>query len=334
MEVDVEDLSSVFRSLREFVISEDNITIGTNTTQTSHFNVPEIDRLISGSDSPVLEIVSSPPTQHPSGAGKTSLLYFMIAHAILPPTFRAVSVGGQGVAVVLFDPLHHFSILRLAETMLSLVNSQLLSTDLEINEPLRVDVKIMVKAALQHLHIFYPKSWPSLLATLDSLPDYLLNQTTPHKSMHHRIQSIVLEDIDAFIWSIRNTNTSSVSMSSNTLAMASTQLITRLTKLIKLFSCGAVLTSQSTSQSSYRPALPTSWPQGTSVTRLAIRRVDVPKFAPAISVEEAEKERPQRWEVVSRGRFECWKVGAGARDGEGFAFRVGKAIEVERGGRG
>ena len=78
--------------------------------------------------------------------------------------------------------------------------------------------------------------------------------------------------------------------------------------------------------------MPTPWPQGSPVTRLAVRRVDVVKFAPGISVEDAEKERVQRWEVVSRGRFECWRVGVGARDGEGFVFRVGKGIEMERDG--
>lgn len=55
------------------------------------------------------------------------------------------------------------------------------------------------------------------------------------------------------------------------------------------------------------------------------------QFAPALSVEEAEAERAQRWDVVSRGRFEVWKVGVGVRDGEGFVFRVGAGgVEVER----
>lgn len=73
------------------------------------------------------------------------------------------------------------------------------------------------------------------------------------------------------------------------------------------------------------------------MTRLAVRRVEVLKFAPEISVEQAEGEKGQRWEVVKRGRFECWKVGAGIggrdREGAGFVFRVGDAgIEVERDG--
>jgi hypothetical protein len=59
-----------------------------------------------------------------------------------------------------------------------------------------------------------------------------------------------------------------------------------------------------------------------STTRLAVKRVDVLKFAPALCVEEAELESSQRWEVVKRARFECWKVGIGVRDGEGFVFRI------------
>lgn len=68
-----------------------------------------------------------------------------------------------------------------------------------------------------------------------------------------------------------------------------------------------------------------------AVTRLAVRRVGVVKFKPQVSVEEAEAERAQRWDVVRRGRFECWKVGVGSKDGEGFVFRVGeKGVDVER----
>ena len=74
-----------------------------------------------------------------------------------------------------------------------------------------------------------------------------------------------------------------------------------------------------------------------SVTRLAVRRVEVLKFAPEMSVEQAEAERGQRWDVVQRARFECWKVGAGAWEGrgEGIVFRVGTCgVEVEgEGGR-
>jgi len=61
--------------------------------------------------------------------------------------------------------------------------------------------------------------------------------------------------------------------------------------------------------------------------------VEVLRFAPEMSIEQAEAERGQRWEVVKRGRFECWRVGAGGGDGvgDGFVFRVGMhGVEMER----
>ena len=61
------------------------------------------------------------------------------------------------------------------------------------------------------------------------------------------------------------------------------------------------------------------------------------KFPVGVGVEEGEMEREQRWDVVGRGRFECWKQGPGG-DGEGFVFRVGRrGVEIEgegEGGRG
>jgi len=186
------------------------------------------------------------------------------------------------------------------------------------------DIISAIKTALQHVHIFRPQSWECLIASLHTLPSHLFDKEK-HKSINRRIHSIILEDMDAFTWDLRNATNAST-----TLSTASTHLTSSLSKLSSLFSCATILTSRSTTPSTYRPLVPTSWPQGTPVTRLAVRRVEVLKFAAAISMEEAEAERLQRWEVVKKGRFECWKVGAGARgEGEGFVFRVGGKGRVE-----
>jgi hypothetical protein len=64
-----------------------------------------------------------------------------------------------------------------------------------------------------------------------------------------------------------------------------------------------------------------------------VRRVEVLKFPPVISVQEGEAERQRRWDVVQRARFECWKVGLNMRDGKGFVFRVGeRCVEIEQDG--
>jgi hypothetical protein len=293
-----------------------------------YFNIPSLDHFLSSPGPPTLEFISPPSTHHPSGAGKTSLLYLIIAYAVLPSSLYSISVGGHDAATILLDPLHHFSASRLASVMFSLLSSKLRTRGRSIDETAKQTMKEVVQRSLIHVHIFRPQSWGALLSTLKSLPDYLFDATR-HKSMHRRIHSTILEDVDAFVWSIRNNP--STTTSSNPLATASTQLTTQLSKLAVLLSCATITTSYSSSNSPtiFRPHLPTAWPQGTQITRLAVSRVEVLRFAPAVSIEEAEAERQQRWEVVNRGQFECWKVGPGVRDGEGFVFRVAQGVEVE-----
>ncbi|KAH7082335.1 hypothetical protein FB567DRAFT_605697 [Paraphoma chrysanthemicola] len=277
---------------------------------------------------PIVELVSAPLAYHPSGDGKTSLMYLIIAHATLSREFSsAVSLGGHEAAVVLFDPLHHFSVPRLAQTLLQLIVSKI---GADIDQATKSDIRSIVARSLLHVHIFRPQSWPSLLTTLRTLPDYLFDKSR-HKSIHRRVHSIIMDDIDAFVWSIRNSKPPDPAATSNTaLATASTNLTSTLQQLNTLLSCATILTSQSTSPSSFRPALPISWPQGLTVTRLAVRRVEVLKFAPAISVEEAEAEKAKRWEVVQTGRFECFKVGVGVGVNEGFVFRAAQGgVDVE-----
>jgi hypothetical protein len=309
-------------SSRILLILNSNET-GSNT----FFGIPELDNLFPSSIPPVLELVSPPAAHHPSGAGKTSLLYLIIAHAILPSTFSSIPLSGQNTAIILFDPLHHFSVPRLAQVMLNIIVTAFSGASKDINNP---DVKSLIATSLLHVHIFRPQSWSSLLTTLKSLPEYLFDSTR-HKSIHRHVHSVILEDIDAFVWSIRNSTSASTLNSKSSLTAASAMLTSSLHSLTTTFSAGIVTTSLSTTPNSFRPAIPMSWPKRMNTTRLAVRRVEVLKFAPALSVEEAEAERGQRWDVVCRGRFEVRKVGVGVRDGEGFVFRVkDKGVEMER----
>jgi hypothetical protein len=210
-----------------------------------------------------------------------------------------------------------------------------------------LDPATLIKESLPHLHIFRPQSWPSLLATLRSLPDYLFAGN--HKSKHRAVHALVLDDIDAFTWQMRATPTSTTTTTSssttipdvnavastdtnataNPLTAASAQLTAQITRLSSLLSCATILASQSVSPAIFRPALPVVWPAGVAVTRLGVKRVEVGRFRAGISVEEAEAEREARWDVVRRGRFECWRVGVDA----GFVFRVSEGgVEVERAG--
>lgn len=282
---------------------------------------------------PILEFISPPHTHHPSGSGKTHLIYLLITLTILPRNFNSILLDGQNSAIVLFDPLSHFSVPRLAAIMLSYIIRKYKEEGRALDDESKRNISVLVKRSLVHVHIFRPQSWDSVLATLRGLPEYLFDARR-HSSIDRRIHSIILEDIDAFAFHIRyaSTNSStSANTKANPLATASAKLTLQLERLSTLLSCALILTSHSVTPTGFRPALPNLWPSSMQVTRLALRRVEVLKFAPGLSIEEAEVERAQRWEVVARGRFECWKVGSGIKDWEGFTFRIRKNdVEVER----
>ncbi|KAL6709360.1 hypothetical protein ACN47E_001767 [Coniothyrium glycines] len=332
-EVEVEGLSEIFKALREMEDRKGRITENdTARTPRNIFGIKELDALIQNEEPSIVELVSPPPTHHFSGAGKTSLLYLLIAHAILPPTFSSnIPLPGLDTAIILFDPLSHFSVTRLTTILLATLKSA--SATANHSLPPAHDLTAIIHRSLQHVHIFRPSSWPSLLATLKTLPDTHLFSFAAHKSAHKRIHSLILDDADAFLPTIRSSTASSSSAAATSssatsnLTNASTLLTHHLRNLTTLLSCTAILTSSSVSPGLFRPGLPLSWPVGSHVTRLAVRRVDVVPFAPQSSVEEAERERAQRWEVVARRRFECWKVGGsgGQEGGEGFVFWVGEA---------
>lgn len=63
-----------------------------------------------------------------------------------------------------------------------------------------------------------------------------------------------------------------------------------------------------------RPAMPT-WGRDVGETRVVLRKVEVKKFGAGSSVEEMEKEKGERWGVVSGGWCEGWRVGGGVQEG-------------------
>lgn len=283
---------------------------------------------------PILEFISPPITHTPSGSGKTSLIYLITALSILPPSISSVSLDGQNAAVVVLDPLSHFNVSRLAEVCISLILSKI--TDLVHRKSMKTQIKEVVKNALIHVHIFCPTSWEEMIDSLKGMPEYLFDGTR-HQSMQRRVRNIVVEDVDAFYWDIRSAPSTH---STSPLTTASARLTHALLSLSSQLSAAIVLSSHSGASSPklFRAPIPlsTSWPSHVQVTRLAVRRVEVLRFAPEISVEEAERERGQRWGVVKRGRFECRKVsGVGdvknkENDGGGFVFRVREGVEVEK----
>ncbi|KAJ4399644.1 hypothetical protein N0V91_009296 [Didymella pomorum] len=314
---------------------------GGATPDTTPFSIPELDSLVPKSLPTILELVSPAPTHHPSGAGKTSLLYLIIAHAILPAKHPSIpSLNGRESTVILFDPLRHFSVPRLATVILHILTTLLGVPLPTLSASVKTTILTLTSLSLDHVHIFHPSSWASTIATLRSLPTYLFDSTR-HKSAHRRVHSLILEDMDAFTWSLRSSYSASRPSpapigreTTNPLSAPSKDLTTELVQLRTLLQCHVVLTSPSILPNLFRPPFPTAWPTGAAVVRLGVRRVEVVRFAPEMGVEQALAEGGQRWEVVQRGRFEVRRVGGSlGGEGEGFVFRVGaQGVEVEREG--
>ncbi|KAF1924587.1 uncharacterized protein M421DRAFT_23567, partial [Didymella exigua CBS 183.55] len=179
-------------------VEVEGLSADSDATNNTPFSIPELDALVSNSSPTILELLSPTPTHHPSGAGKTSLLYLIIAHAILPPTFDSIpNLNGQDAAIILFDPLRHFSVSRLAIVTLDLLATKLGAPIATLSSTVQASLLTLTHSSLSHVHIFHPTSWPSLLATLRATPAYLFASPS-HKSTRRRLHSLILEDIDAF----------------------------------------------------------------------------------------------------------------------------------------
>ncbi|KAF2175679.1 hypothetical protein K469DRAFT_609921, partial [Zopfia rhizophila CBS 207.26] len=263
------------------------------------------------------------------GSGKTHLLYLITSFAILPSRFHGTEIGGKNAAIVVLDPLSHFDVERLAQITIHHIICKLNAAGRwqEGDEATQKEIKELLEMSLKHIHIFRPQSHVSLVATLEELKEYLFNDKA-HHSIHRPIHSIILDPADAFYWPLRASSLPSTSSKPSPSVTAEyTKLATHLIRLSRILSCAILLTTSSISPAQpFRSIIPPSF----SDVRLALRRVRISRFSPALSVEEAERERDKMGEVVSRGRFECWKVGQG-RHGEKVEFRItGWGVNMEQ----
>ncbi|KAF7164143.1 hypothetical protein CNMCM5623_008833 [Aspergillus felis] len=154
---------------------------------------------------PVIEISSVS-----SAAGKTHLLYYLTAIAVLPSTINGVRVDGRASAVVFIDADGRFDAERLRTVAWGLIDKKLKahsgtgsgeSPEGLILPPLldTEELESIIAAALQHVHVFRPQSSASLLATLESLQAYLLD-VSRHYSSHRPLHAIFIDSATAFFW--------------------------------------------------------------------------------------------------------------------------------------
>lgn len=219
-----------------------------------------------------------------------------------------------------------------------------------------------VKDGLSHVHVFQPQSSAQLLATFNSLPEYLLSRDR-HHSQQRQLGLVILDSATAFYWADRADAEVARLSDPGATAPPSTayQTISHLKELEQIFSCTIIFTTDASLRRKNRsqpdsdarttadsPLPPQNenvfqdpWTNFATVT-LDLHRVSVPQYTQEMTIEECARDQPRRLEAVQWGRHRAQVLWAGTeRDclredvrklqrEEGFGFRVtGLGVEIE-----
>lgn len=247
----------------------------------------------------VLELTSSLPA-----CGKTNLLYYITALAVLPG-----SHGGQGRTAVWLDTDGRFSATRLREVALGVISSSPAGED---------DTKGLLGEALSHIHVFRPRSSQQLLDTLDLLPSYLLNPAA-HLSIRKRLGLLILDTATAFYWQDRFDSEIARFLHPDKPSdkpSRAAETIKRLKKMQKEFECAVAYSTSSAFAAADKPAhlsaLDTAAPEeprsvspwtASATLTLILSRLHVPRFSSQMSLEECLRDQGKRQDAVGRGGF-------------------------------
>ena len=286
------------------------------------------------------------------------MLYQIISISLLPAKHEDVLINGKGNAVVLLDLSGRFSVLRLHHVMRNHIFSSCSDTASALPEQ---EISLLVSNSFNHLHIFHPQSSSSLLATLASLPSFLISSPSSHFSANRPLGLLAINELSAFLWQDRLEADEEADLPASNHAEKANNalfleryrnLISSLRHIQHLFSCTIVATNWGLSpvtsvagHPALRPHLPSVWNNFCSV-KVVVERDRVSKFGPGLSAEEAKKEGVQRWEAVEKSGFSGWinwwaseglreEVREGIRylKGEGrFSFKVtrdGVMVDVD-----
>ncbi|TKA30649.1 hypothetical protein B0A50_02369 [Salinomyces thailandicus] len=294
---------------------------------TPPFNLPALDRLLPtrSPQPPLLELTSAGPSP---GAGKTHLLYHLLALAVLPS-----ANGGKGGCAVIIDTDGTFSVERLAQQLrlLLLLPSKPedpASTTASATEPAPHDeneATAKILAALSHIHLFRPQTPASTLATLQNLPTYLLTSKT-HLSHDRPLTLLALDSLPRSQTTPKANNNDNNNNPTFLPTPPPQTYLTTLTTLSNTFATPSVYTTRTTTTTT-TTTTPKTRPEPLT---LKLRRKAVRKFPQGVSVRAALRECGQRAQIVGEGVFEVSVViGGGQRgggrgvEGERFGFRVG-----------
>ena len=291
-------------------------------------------------------------------SGKTQLLYLAVASTLLPADFEAESPSRNGGAVIWLDSDGRFSILRLRQVILQLINQRHERTD-RTSSPMQVEAaQNLCKSSLQHLHIFQPQSSDSLISTINSLPSYLFNPSLHHSSSRP-LRLLALSNLSAFLGSDRldtadnDSTVPSAQFHNSHFTQRYTNLVASLRDIQETFDCTVIATNWSLSPVqktanglSARPHLPNVW-NNFCTLKLLVKRNGKSKFGAGISAEEAAvivQEAAKGGKADKQTSFSChvnywgcedWPNGVlkglqDLRNGGSFSFAVdGNGVRVE-----
>ncbi|KAJ6082840.1 hypothetical protein N7467_006975 [Penicillium canescens] len=313
---------------------------------------------------PVVEISSSL-----SASGKSQLLYYLTALAILPRNHGGLPLGGRESAVIFIDTDNRFDAERLRVVARGIILQQHLQSDPDARDQpagatLGHELESLLVSSLQHVHVFRPQSSSALLATLHSLDTYLFDLSR-HRSASRALQMIAIDSATAFIWQDRlrdeiarieeigrpraEVDRERERNQSFHLSDLYVELAMVLKRLQGLFQCAIVFTTISgtraapSSDGQSGPGLydwPQSWtpalrpalpaPWGTFPTlRLIVHRSSVRPFPPSMAPQAAIKDAHLRQSVVHQGKISVCVNAWGRVE---WPRQVVEAIEANNGG--
>ncbi|RAH40636.1 uncharacterized protein BO95DRAFT_457218 [Aspergillus brunneoviolaceus CBS 621.78] len=290
---------------------------------------------------PVLEISSTS-----SAAGKTNLLYYITALAVLPAEINGFKIGGHDSAVVFMDTDGRFNAERLRSVLRGIVKVKCGAQDMS---RLDEEMERMAVSCLKHVHVFQPQSSSALLATLQRLDTYLLDLAR-HASSSRALRLLILDSANAFYWQdklqdemtrVEQIGRPAAEIEHDRRQKQSfylfdmyTDLVRELKRLQRVFSCAVVFTTTAAPQTTpsrrshgYQPSGPYDLynpsdapafrrpsfrsalpaPWGTfPVLRVVVQRDPVRPFPAAMGLQEAEENAAKRQEILMRGRFSGW----------------------------
>ncbi|XP_061164009.1 DNA repair protein XRCC2-like [Saccostrea echinata] len=126
----------------------------------------------------------------PEGTGKTEILLNIVAHTILPKSWKSVPLNGKDASVIFIDNDYKFSILRLVALMESRIN--MILKNLDQHEHTTNDVEMLIQKCLSRLSLIRCSSSAELLVTLYSLEQTILSNPN--------LAVIMIDSISAFYW--------------------------------------------------------------------------------------------------------------------------------------